>query len=374
MSTSAPLPAPGAFPPVPLAAIPTDEACQARVRVRPAVVRAYARAMSQQTREGGLRFPAVVLFTDGQRYWLGDGFHRVLAARAAGLTELPADVRPGTPRDALLYSVSSNAGHGMPRTNADKRKAVALLLADAEWGRWSDHELARRCHVSQAFVTKLRKGLSDNGYQIGPRKVQRGGTTYAMRVRTRSGPPAPPEQVETTPEPAPPAVPGTDRVGLPLPAGAAPAFASLSGFEAAEELLAQLAELVDQLAHSPGGAAFQQEVMRRVKDGRVSFYSPELHVFAQKLGAAAPFCGTCPRCWTQHEGRIQPRCKLCGGRGWLSKREFEVCPEPERQELRRRQNPHREMSPAPGGATDGPTLLARTSTSPPRAFKRTRRS
>jgi hypothetical protein len=218
---------------------------------------------------------------------------------------------------------------------------------------WSDHEIARRCHVSQAFVTKLRKALSDNGYRIEPRKVRRGGTTYEMRAKTHGGAQAP-QQPGTTSDPAPPAGPRADRVGLPLPAGAAPAFACLNGFEAAEKLLAQLAELVDQLARSPGGAAFQQELMRRVQDGRVSFYSPELHVFAQKLGSAAPYCGTCPRCHTQHEGRIQPRCKLCGGRGWLSQREFEVCPEAERQELRRRHDALREMSLAPGGATDGP--------------------
>jgi hypothetical protein len=48
-----------------LSAIPTDETSQARVKIRPAVVRDYAQAMSQQVREGGLRFPAVVLFSDG---------------------------------------------------------------------------------------------------------------------------------------------------------------------------------------------------------------------------------------------------------------------------------------------------------------------
>ena len=100
--------------------------------------------------------------------------------------------------------------------------------------------------------------------------MRRGGTTYAMRLKTRSGAQTPPQEPGTTSDPVAPAAPRTDRVGLPLPAGAAPAFACLSGFEAAEELLAQLAELVDQLARSPGGAAFQQDLMRRVKDGRVS--------------------------------------------------------------------------------------------------------
>ncbi|HEV3448349.1 MAG TPA: hypothetical protein VG099_27180 [Gemmataceae bacterium] len=56
--------------------------------------------------------------------------------------------------------------HGLPRTNADKRKAVLLLLADVEWSQWSDGQIARRCQVSQVFVSKLRKGASHNGYEM----------------------------------------------------------------------------------------------------------------------------------------------------------------------------------------------------------------
>jgi ParB-like nuclease domain len=120
---------------VPLARIPTDEGAQTRVKVRTAVVRDYAAAMIGQLAEGGLRFPPVILFTDGQNYWLGDGFHRILAAGKAGLTEIAAEVRPGTQRDALLFGICANSAHGLPRTQADKRKAAALLLADAEWSQ-----------------------------------------------------------------------------------------------------------------------------------------------------------------------------------------------------------------------------------------------
>src|SRR5260370_5650039 len=100
MSTTA-LAAPVLSQQIVLTAIESAADSQSRVHIRPAVVRAYTRAMTQQVSEGGLRFPAVVLFEDAQHYWLGDGFHRILAARAAGLSEFPADVRQGTQRDAL---------------------------------------------------------------------------------------------------------------------------------------------------------------------------------------------------------------------------------------------------------------------------------
>jgi hypothetical protein len=64
---------------------------------------------------------------------LSDGFHRVFAPRKAGLTEIAAEVRPGTQRDALVFDISANSVHGLARSNADKRHAVALVLADSEW-------------------------------------------------------------------------------------------------------------------------------------------------------------------------------------------------------------------------------------------------
>ena len=58
-------------------------------------------------------------------------------------------------------------------------------------------------------------------------------------------------------------------------------------------------------------------------------------VFAQKLGSAVPHCGYCPRCQARHAGHVHAACKLCGGRGWLNRGEFEACPQHERQELER---------------------------------------
>jgi hypothetical protein len=316
-----------------LSAIPTDEDSQVRSKIRPAVVRAYAQAMRQQVSEGGLRFPAIVLFSDSQRYTLADGFHRVLAARQAGLTELAAEVRAGNQRDALLYSLAANAGHGLPRSNADKRKAVSLLLADPEWSKWSDHEIARHCQVSQTLVSKMRKGASENGFQMKPRKVKRGDSVYEMQPRTRSGQEKAAEQAAETA--VLPAAPACDRVGLPLAPDAVAAFTVANDFAAAQALLDQLAALVDRLAQGAAGAAYRQHLVSRAGDGRVTFYSPELNSFAQKLASAVPHCGKCPRCLALHAGRTQPTCKLCGGRGWLTRTEYDRCTHPEQQQLER---------------------------------------
>ena len=148
---------------VPFSSIHLNEGSQSRVRVRPNIVNDYAAAMKLQLEEDAWRFPPVILFQEDDVYWIGDGFHRVFAAMKLNLTEIAAQVRIGTQRDALLHSISANTDHGLPRTNADKRRAVQILLNDPEWKQWSDREIGRRCQVVHGLVSKLRTNLSGFG-------------------------------------------------------------------------------------------------------------------------------------------------------------------------------------------------------------------
>lgn len=127
--------------------------------------------------------PNIYATYDSSTYWLADGFHRITAAILACLSEIPANIINGTKRDAILYSVGANANHGLRRTNADKRKAVLMLLQDDEWKLWSSNRIAKQCAVSHTFVDNFRDELSCNGCKIEPqqqRKVERNGTTYVQ--------------------------------------------------------------------------------------------------------------------------------------------------------------------------------------------------
>ena len=136
---------------VKVAKICADESAQLRAAISKECVADYAELMAD-----GVCFPPVTLFEDGGRLWLADGFHRVAAARVAGLKSIAAEVHDGGKRDAALYAASANAAHGLARTNADKRAAVTLLLTDPEWARWSDRRVAKHCGVTHPFVAKLR--------------------------------------------------------------------------------------------------------------------------------------------------------------------------------------------------------------------------
>jgi hypothetical protein len=142
---------------LPIRSIRADGGTQSRVMIDWSTVADYAEALA-----AGGELPPVIVFFDGADYWLADGFHRYYACMQLGLAELDADVRSGTVRDARLYSAGANTSHGLRRTNEDKRNAVLMLLNDAEWARWSDREIARRCGVGADLVGDLRKSLSFN--------------------------------------------------------------------------------------------------------------------------------------------------------------------------------------------------------------------
>jgi hypothetical protein len=303
--------------------IPAEAGAQARVKIRGDVVRHYAVAMAEQQAEGDVRFPPVVLFTDGQEYWLADGWHRVLAARRAGLSEIAADVRPGTLRDALLYSISANSDHGLPRANADKRKAVALLLADSEWSQWSDREIARHCQVDHTVVGRMRRTASGVKHQIEKRKVRRGDAVYEMTVAadTVSNDAA---AVATA------ATPRTDAVGIPVPSERAQVFASSADFQEAYDLLARLAKVVDRIARSPAGEVYRKELVGGVESGQPVLCCPALRIVLRKLQDAEPYCGYCPECQQHRPGSTDPRCRKCAGHGWTTRPAFESCPDAHR--------------------------------------------
>lgn len=155
--------------------IRTDGGTQTRAAISQDAVSDYADAV-----QAGTKLPPVTVFHDGSTYWLADGFHRYEAAKRLEAIEIDADVKQGERRDAVLYSVGANATHGLRRTNEDKRRAVALLLEDAEWSQWSDREIAKRAGVGNKFVGDTRRAICVPNTD--ERKVKRGDSEYTMQV------------------------------------------------------------------------------------------------------------------------------------------------------------------------------------------------
>lgn len=169
-----------------IAVIRIDGGTQCREEINQSKVSEYADLI-----ESGVVFPAVRVFFDGVSYWLADGFHRYHAHKQAKQGSINADVEKGTAREALLFAISANAEHGLPRTNADKRKAVQMMLDDFEWQDWSNAEIARHCKVSVTLVASMRGDTAPE-----ERKYK----TATGKVMTKKAPPKPKKEEEAEPE------------------------------------------------------------------------------------------------------------------------------------------------------------------------------
>lgn len=107
----------------------------------------------------GVEFPPLDVFFDGSEYWLADGFHRFYGHREAKRGSVKAIVHNGTVRDAILFAVGANDGHGLRRNKLDKRNAISTLLNDGEWCKWSNGVVAEKCKVTPQYVGEIRREL-----------------------------------------------------------------------------------------------------------------------------------------------------------------------------------------------------------------------
>jgi hypothetical protein len=130
-------------------------------------------AVEYAVKEHGIPDPTV--FEDAKgRFILADGFHRLSACKTAGIQELVCDVRKGELRDAVMHAAGCNHGHGVRRTQEDKRKCILALLAEAEWAAKSDAWIAAACKVSDKTVAAHRPATSAEEASNGEAKKREG--------------------------------------------------------------------------------------------------------------------------------------------------------------------------------------------------------
>ena len=141
------------------------------------------------------KLPPVDVFYDGGECLLAGGFHRVAAAKKAGRKLIDVRVHQGDKNDAIAFSVGQNHDHGLRRTNADKRRAVKMLLSIPRWAIKSDRLIASQCNVSDKLVASIRPE---------PTAESRSSTTRVGRDgKKRKVPKKKAKPVPATPEPVP---------------------------------------------------------------------------------------------------------------------------------------------------------------------------
>ena len=315
-----------------------DLSLQTRAGTDADTIRTYAEAMAD-----GAQFPDVTVFTDGTRYWLADGFHRVMAAKVNGRSAISADVRKGTADDAVVFGGTANNKQGKRPTRADVQHFLEMVWERREaifGGTPTGGNLAEKCGVSRAtgdrFVqeqlAKMPKApvkapvrhLSDSDRcQDGPvasktqlptrPKKPDDGSSVASKMQVTA--PVRPEKLigkdgkmyAVHPAPRRPSRPmrqmPRDRYGVEIP------VKMLEAFEASP--LADICSLISKARvairkgfeeKDPAFAAVRQDALVNL-DNAYNF-----------VNAAEPHC-VCRMC--QGNG-----CKACHERGWQTKDEY----------------------------------------------------
>lgn len=178
-----------------LSQLTLDHELQMRKQLNQDVVDEYAKAMLD-----GDKFPAIIVFNDGDKNYVAEGFTRCAAAKQAGLEIIDADVRMGTWDDAFDYAFQkANHDNGQRYTPEDKRYAITKALQFDRYAMKSDREIARIYKVSHPFVAKLRKVDNQQPDTI---QVNRGGVEYELKN--------PKKEASNDPVPAP--APETDYI------------------------------------------------------------------------------------------------------------------------------------------------------------------
>lgn len=132
--------------------IEATSATQIRVKLNKDVIDAY-----REDIEAGDDMPPVDVFHDGERYILSDGFHRYFAHIGANREEIDCNIHSGGMKEALIHAMGANHGHGLRRSNADKRHAVEMALKDPEISQMTRQEIADICRVTKRSVQKIAK-------------------------------------------------------------------------------------------------------------------------------------------------------------------------------------------------------------------------
>lgn len=164
-----------------------------RAEVRPVnndVVNEYAGAM-----KAGARFPLPRVFEDlnapeAQELERVDGGHRLEAMKLLQILEAECLVEPGTLDDAKLAAAGCNQTHGLRRTNADKRRAVAVVYSIHP--DWTENRIATHCGVSPSTVASVvaEQDIADPEAKekAGPRKAADGRVFQNKTRDKRSAP------------------------------------------------------------------------------------------------------------------------------------------------------------------------------------------
>ncbi|MET7356591.1 transcriptional regulator [Streptomyces mirabilis] len=92
-----------------------------------------------------------------------DGMHRLFAATLKGEESIAVEFFDGNTEDAFLRAVEANVGHGLPLSQADRRRAAERIIRS--YPERSDRAIAKSSGLGPRVVANIRRDMSGPGQQ-----------------------------------------------------------------------------------------------------------------------------------------------------------------------------------------------------------------
>ena len=242
--------------------------------------------------------PPIVVFWDSinKIHMLADGRHRCAANELIKRKATMAVVHNGDYGDCLKFALLANSYHGLPRTNSDKRQCIIVTIK--QWPDLSNIHTAKMCDVDDKTVASVRSELEKK--KVIPKTPVRIGTDG----RT----------FEVEPSRVVAATIAIDTFGKPIPKSVIKYW---DRSEEPKEMIRQVSNIVKFFK----GVEQEKDPMY----GELNFTGimADLGRVVESLKTAIPYC-VCTQCQGHPETQPKSECRLCLGRGLISKFRFDT--------------------------------------------------
>ena len=164
-----------------------DPELKVRVEIDETTVDDYYDAMA--TEEDVKKFPEPVVYFDGWRYLLVDGYHRYLAVLRRQYKTITVEVIDGTKDEAILAAVRLNMKHGLRFKEGDWEKIITLVASKEQWRNWSNRKLADELHCSAMTVQRYRPEPSGVTPVTPEKRMGKDGKMYPIKMQKKTSKP-----------------------------------------------------------------------------------------------------------------------------------------------------------------------------------------
>jgi len=249
--------------------------------------------------------PVIVFDPATKSSWVADGMHRITAAMQIKLKAIPCDVITGTYEDCVKLALSANQTHGLRRSNKDKRQCVSTAIKT--WPDISNRHIAEMMGVDDKTVGTIRKELEEE-CAVAPTPVRTGKDDKKQSSEKKDSEPSGAEIPHLTPQKSKKKE-IKDQTGYPIPSECLLVW---NRSHEVGHILTALGNIKSVLV----AARDDDDILYR--EVNFSTAISDLDKAWHAIQCALPYA-VCTVCQGRPDMQPKGQCRMCKGRGMISK-------------------------------------------------------